>query len=138
MEKGKIKCVFCAGSAEIKYETIELLGGKVILKQQPYYKCEKCKKEFITSKQMKETEKQLNVFSVTRPIVSTGRSLAITIPKDLAKFYKLKKGEKVQLIPESKHMLKIKIYWKEQIKWKNSKNNPANSNTHIHQKWKDL
>ncbi|MFH1239921.1 MAG: hypothetical protein V1672_01785 [Candidatus Diapherotrites archaeon] len=109
MEKEKIKCVFCEAEAELKYETIELLEGKVILKQQPYYKCKKCKKEFVTSEQMKETEKQLNVFSVTRPIVSTGRSLAITIPTDLAKFYKLKKGEKVQLIPESKHLLKIKI-----------------------------
>lgn len=109
MEKEKIKCVFCDGEADLKYETIELLGGKVTLKEQPYYKCKKCGNEFITSEQMKETEKQINVFSITRPIVSTGRSLAITIPTDLAKFYKLKKGEKVQLIPESKHSLKVKI-----------------------------
>ena len=109
MEKEKIKCIFCGGKAEIKCEAIELLEGKVILKEQPYYKCEKCKKEFVTSKQMRETEKQINVFSIVRPIVSTGRSLAITIPTDLAKFYKFKKGEKVQLIPESRHLLKVKI-----------------------------
>ncbi len=109
MEKEKIKCMFCEGTSELHHEEIELLDGKVVLKEQPYYKCKKCKKEFITSKQMKETENQLNVFSVTRPIVSTGRSLAITLPKDIAKFYNLKKGEKVKLIPENKHILKIKI-----------------------------
>ncbi len=109
MEKKEVRCVFCGGNAELKYEEIKLLDGKVILKEQPFYKCRKCKKEFITSQQMRETEAQLNTFSVTRPVVSTGRSLAVTIPTDLTKFYKLKKGEKVQLIPESKHILKIKI-----------------------------
>jgi len=109
MEKEKIKCTFCSGETELKHETIELLNGKILLKQQPYHKCKKCGEEFVTSEQMRETEKQINVFSISRPIVSTGRSLAITIPTDLAKFYKLKKGEKVQLIPESKHLLKVRI-----------------------------
>ena len=109
MEKERVKCVFCDGTSELHYEEIKLLDGKVVLKEQPYYKCKKCKKEFVTGKHMKETESQLNVFSVTRPIVSTGRSLAITVPTDIAKFYKLKKGEKVTLIPENRHILKIKI-----------------------------
>jgi len=109
MEKESIKCIFCDGTPELHCEEIELLDGKVVLKEQPYYKCKKCGKEFVTSEQMKETESQLNTFSVTRPIVSTGRSLAITVPTDIARFYKLKKGEKVKLIPENKHVLKIKI-----------------------------
>jgi hypothetical protein len=109
MGKENVKCVFCEGEAELKHENIELLGGKFVLKQQPYYKCLKCRGEFVTSEQMRETEKQINSFYVSRPIVSTGRSLAITIPTDLAKFYNLKKGEKVRLIPESKHLLKVKI-----------------------------
>jgi uncharacterized Zn finger protein len=109
MENEEIACVFCSEKAKLNYEIIELLGGKVVLKQQPYYKCRKCGKEFVTSRQMRETEKQINSFSVSRQIVSTGRSLAITIPADIAKFYKLKKGKNVQLIPESQQMLKIKI-----------------------------
>ncbi|MFH1257219.1 MAG: AbrB/MazE/SpoVT family DNA-binding domain-containing protein [Candidatus Diapherotrites archaeon] len=109
MEK-KVDCVFCGGETEVKCETIELLGGKVTLKEQPYYSCRKCKKEFVSSEQMRETEKQLNSFSITRQIVSTGRSLAVTIPADLAEFYNLKKGEKVQLIPESRHLLKLKMH----------------------------
>ena len=109
MGKENARCVFCNGKTKLEQETIELLDGKVVLKEQPYYSCKKCKKEFVTSEQMAETEKQINTFCVTRPIVSTGRSLALTIPADLAKFYNLKKGERVQLIPESRHMLKVKI-----------------------------
>lgn len=108
MEKN-VSCVFCNGKAELRYETIELLGGKIVLKQQPYYSCIKCKKEFVTSRQMKDTEAQLNVFSITRPVISTGRSLAITLPKEFVEFFKLKKGEKIQLIPESRHILKVVI-----------------------------
>lgn len=109
MAQEKIKCVFCGREAELKHETLELLGGKIILKEQPYYKCTRCKEEFVTSEQMRETEKQINTFSMVRPIVSTGRSLAVTIPPDLVKFYNLKKGKTVQLIPEGKHLLKVKI-----------------------------
>jgi hypothetical protein len=109
MEKEEVKCVFCEGDAKLDYEEISLLNGKVILKEQPFYKCKECKREFVTGQQMRDTEAQINTFSVTRPIVSTGRSLAVTIPTDIAKFYKLKKGEKVKLIPENKHVLKIKI-----------------------------
>ncbi|GEM_PF-695169 len=109
MEKESMKCVFCNGTAKLNFETIELLGGKMVLKEQPYYKCPGCEREFVTSGQMRETEKQINSFSVTRPIVSTGGSLAITIPTDLAKFYGLKKGEMTQLIPESRCILKIKM-----------------------------
>ncbi|PIN98503.1 MAG: hypothetical protein COT90_03955 [Candidatus Diapherotrites archaeon CG10_big_fil_rev_8_21_14_0_10_31_34] len=109
MEKEKVDCGFCGGKTELKFETLELLDGKVILKQQPYYKCKKCRKEFVSSEQMRETEKEINSFNVLRPIISTGRSLAITVPADLAKFYNLKKGENVRLIPESRHLLKVKI-----------------------------
>ncbi|MFH1544822.1 MAG: AbrB/MazE/SpoVT family DNA-binding domain-containing protein [archaeon] len=109
MEKKEMKCVFCEGKAELKHETIELSDGKIALREQPYYKCMKCKKEFVSSEQMEETEKRINLFSFIRPIISTGRSLAITIPADLAKFYELRRGEKVRLIPESRRLLKVKI-----------------------------
>lgn len=108
MKKRTSNCI-CGGATELKSETIKLFGGKIILKQQPYYKCRKCKKEFVTSEQMRETEKQINSFSVTRPIVSTGGSLAITIPTDLAKFYGLKKGKTAQLVPESRSVLKVRM-----------------------------
>jgi len=109
MAKEEVNCMFCEGDVELKHETIKFLGGKVILKGQPYYLCRKCKKEFVSSGQMRQTEKEVNIFSISRPIVSTGRSLAITLPKDIAEFYALKKGEKVHLIPESRHVLKVRF-----------------------------
>lgn len=109
MEDESMRCVFCDGKTELKHESLNLFDGKLVLKQQPYYKCKKCGEEFVTSQQMRETEKELNAFSMMRPIISTGRSLAVTIPTDLAKFYNLKKGKKVQLIPENKQLLKVKI-----------------------------
>jgi len=48
-------------------------------------------------------------FSFARKIASTGGSLAITMPPDLAKFYKLKKGENVQLVPAGEHLMKVKV-----------------------------
>jgi len=92
-----MKCVYCNGNTELKFESLNLLGGRLELKEQPYYHCLKCKREFVSSEQMKETEQQLNVFSILRLIVSTGRSLAITLHFDTLSFKKFR------------HILKIKI-----------------------------
>ncbi|HLC36172.1 MAG TPA: hypothetical protein VJK05_01020 [archaeon] len=59
MEEKEIKCVFCEGKALLKFEDLKLLEGKSILKDSPYFKCINCRKEFVSSNQMKETEKQL-------------------------------------------------------------------------------
>ena len=59
MEEKEIKCVFCEGKALLKFEDLKLLEGKSILKDSPYFKCINFRKEFVSSNQMKETEKQL-------------------------------------------------------------------------------
>ena len=105
----KIKCVFCGGKTELHFENVELLDGKMTLKNEPYYKCTSCKKEYVSSEQMRETEQKLNSFYIKRPVIATGRSLAITLPPDIAEFYSIKKGTKIQLIPESKNTLKLRI-----------------------------
>ena len=107
--ENKIDCYYCKGKAILKQRDLKLFEGKIVLKQQPYYQCLKCRRDFATSEQMLETEKELNTFSVKRQIVETGRSLAITIPKEMAEFFELKKGSEIQLIPESKSILKIRI-----------------------------
>ena len=53
----KTNCVFCNSKTKVKFKNLNLFKGKVILKQQPYFKCTKCKKEFVSSEQMQETEK---------------------------------------------------------------------------------
>jgi len=109
MAKKEIKCIFCKGKTELCYEDISLLDGKVNLKGEPYYKCSSCKREYVSSGQMKETENKLNLYYIKRPVIATGRSLAITLPPDITEYYSIKKGTQVQIIPESKTTLKIRL-----------------------------
>ena len=109
MEK-EIKCHLCEGIATLKFEKLELDGGRITIKVSPYYKCGKCLEEFATSGQMQALSEQINErFTFERPIINAGRSLAITLPSDIVQFYKLKKGGKIRIIPENKRELKIKI-----------------------------
>ena len=108
--KTKIKCPVCSGYAVFSKENLELFGGLITLKNNPIYKCTKCRESFATGKIVDETlNKARKEFNFSRQIVSTGGSLAITLPTDLAKFYKLKKGEKVKLVPEGQSSIKVEI-----------------------------
>ena len=109
MEEKNVNCTFCKGKVILMYEDIPLLEGKIILKGEPFYKCTKCKKEYVSSEQMKLTEKHLNAFYVRRPVITTGRSLALTIPPDIASFYSIKKGTEIQIIPEDRKTIRLKL-----------------------------
>ncbi len=106
--KSSVKCPICGGQAALKTEDLKLSSGKIVLKGEPYYRCSKCKEKFSTSEQVKEAEKNIRAaFHFTRRIVSTGRSLAVTLPPDLTGYYKLGKGKKITLVPESEKQIKI-------------------------------
>ena len=60
MEK-EIECHLCKGKAVLKFEDLKLGKGKITIKDSPYYRCSKCKQEYVTGKQMKETERQINL-----------------------------------------------------------------------------
>jgi len=108
--KTKIKCPVCSGKAVLSKENLELFDGLITLKNNPIYKCENCRESFASGKLVDETlNKARKQFNFSRRIVSTGGSLAITFPSDLTKFYKLKKGEKIKLIPEGERSLKVQI-----------------------------
>ncbi len=94
MEK-EIKCHLCNGKAKLHFEDLSLDQGRIIIKGSPHYKCSKCREGFATGGQMQELSGQINTkFVFQRPIINAGRSLAITLPADLVRFYGLKKGEK--------------------------------------------
>lgn len=108
--KTKIKCPVCEGEAKLSKTSLQMFGGLVTLKDNPIYECNKCREKFATGKMVDKTaEEARKQFSFARKIVSTGGSLAITMPPDLARFYKLKKGGNIQLVPENEQMLKVKI-----------------------------
>ena len=107
--KTKIKCPSCEGEAKLSKTSLKMFGGLVTLKDNPIYKCSKCKEKFATGKMVDKTlEKARKEFSFARKLISTGGSLAITIPPDLTKFYKLKKGESIELVPAGEHLMKVK------------------------------
>ena len=108
--KTKIKCPICEGEAKLSKTSLQMFGGVVTLKDNPIYECNNCTEQFATGKIVDETvEKARKEFSFARKLISTGGSLAITIPPDLTKFYKLKKGENVQLVPAGEHLMKVKV-----------------------------
>ncbi|MFH1239654.1 MAG: hypothetical protein V1672_00380 [Candidatus Diapherotrites archaeon] len=105
-----IKCPVCEGEATLSNESIELFKGLIKLKNNPIYKCSSCKEKFATGKIVdKSLQEARKEFSFARKLISTGGSLAITIPPDLARFYKLKKGETIDLVPAGEHLLKVKL-----------------------------
>jgi hypothetical protein len=112
MEK-ETKC-FCGEQATLKHEELKLMGGKVIIKDAPYYECTKCGDKFSTNEQMftlSEKVQQLRKeqFNFKRPVINAGRSLAITFPTDLAKYCGIKKGNIAEIIPHGKKELLIKL-----------------------------
>lgn len=108
--KTKIKCPICEGEARLSKTSIKMFNGVVTLKDNPIYECSKCKEKFATGKMVDKTvERAKKEFSFARKLISTGGSLAITIPPDLAQFYKLKKGESVELVPAGEHLMKVKM-----------------------------
>lgn len=106
-----MNCPFCSGTAKLSKTSLDLFGKAITLKENPVYKCSECKEEFATGEMADKTlEKAKNQFAFCRKIVSTGGSLAITIPTDLAKYYKLGKGKKIELVPSGEKVLKIKVH----------------------------
>jgi hypothetical protein len=68
-----------------------------------YYSCNACGEEIVDLKQLHEVAqkyRELKQYSAT--VSKWGESLAIRIPKQLAKEYKLKENKQVSLIPEEK------------------------------------
>jgi len=54
------ECAVCGSKSDLKYEDLKLLGGKIVIKNSPYYKCKKHGEEFATSEQMQELSEQIN------------------------------------------------------------------------------
>ena len=110
MERKEVNCHLCGGKAELKFEELRLDEGRIIIKASPFFKCKKCGEEFSTSGQMQALSDSINSkFSFSRPLINAGRSLAITIPKDIIENYGLKKGKMIRLVPESKNKIELVI-----------------------------
>ncbi len=106
--KTKINCPICSGKAVLSKTNLDFFNGFISLKDNPIYECEKCKEQFATGKIVdKALRNAKSGFNFSRQIISTGGSLAITLPSDLSEYYSLEKGSKIQIIPQSKNEIRI-------------------------------
>ncbi len=81
----------------------EYLEG-VPLHHVPCYLCPKCNKTFFTYEQAKDMQTRTreiheHSFGFERKVLTSGSSLVVGIPNELAEHLKLKKGQKVRILP---------------------------------------
>jgi hypothetical protein len=108
--KAKVKCPFCSGQAVLSKSNLRLFNGALTLKDNPTYECKNCRERFAMGKMVDNAlENAKKEFAFTRPVISTGGSLAITLPSDLSEYYGIEKGEKIRLVPKSKKEICILV-----------------------------
>jgi YgiT-type zinc finger domain-containing protein len=101
---------FCGGTAVLRFEDIALFGGKLVLKDQPYYHCPQCGEDFSTGRQVSMGADEVREFlGISRKFISTGGSIAATIPPAIAKQHGIRKGKKFRLVSEGPKKIAIVV-----------------------------
>ncbi len=108
-----MKCVMCNNGnlAEkiVEYEEFGISLGKFNGKV-----CNNCGETFFDSeiaKKIQSKSKKMGLFGLAKEtkVAKVGNSLAIRIPKEIAEFVKLRKEEKIRIIPKNQHELIIEV-----------------------------
>src|SRR3989338_1034002 len=107
-----MKCVFCNSVTEektIDYKEIGTNLGKFKAEV-----CTKCGEVFFdseTAAKIQAKSKELGLFGLAKKakVAEIGNSIAIRVPKRLAEFVGLKKGQEVLITPKEKNELSIEV-----------------------------
>lgn len=107
-----MKCVICCGKTISKL--VDHMEFGISLGRYQAQVCKKCNETFYDEKtveKIQQKSKELGLFGLARKVkvAELGNSIAIRIPKELSKFFKLHKGKEVLLIPETQHGLHIEL-----------------------------
>ncbi|MBI2576528.1 AbrB/MazE/SpoVT family DNA-binding domain-containing protein [Candidatus Woesearchaeota archaeon] len=107
-----MKCVLCNGKTKQMNAEHKEMG--IPLGKFPAEVCEQCGETYFseeTAGKIQQKSKDMGLFGLARKatVAEIGNSIAIRIPKEIANFLKMKKGEQVTLIPEGRKELKIEI-----------------------------
>ena len=107
-----MKCILCNG--ELRKKIVEYKELGISLGKFTALVCKKCEEVFFdesSAEKIQKKSKELGLFGLAKKtkVAQVGNSLAIRIPKELAKFVGLKKEELVKLIPKSNKEITIKI-----------------------------
>ena len=110
-----MKCGCGTQAKNIKTD-LDLFDGEVIIKNVDGYYCPKCKEEIFTSDQaeiargkLKDTLPGFEAFKTRKKVAMIGNSFSIPIPKDVADFVHLKKGEEIRITVKSRNRLIVDI-----------------------------
>ncbi|MBI2175895.1 AbrB/MazE/SpoVT family DNA-binding domain-containing protein [Candidatus Woesearchaeota archaeon] len=107
-----MKCVFCSSATEEK--VVEYAEMGVNLGRFKAKVCTKCGETFFDSEtagKIQAKSKELGLFGLAKKtkVAEVGNSMAIRVPKRLAEFIGLKKGQEVLITPEEKNKLSIEV-----------------------------
>ena len=105
----KMRCYKCDGKLENTIENIEVLEGSGVFEDTEVFKCNQCGEILMDSQQIKELRKKVDILRIKRKLGVSGNALVLRIPKDLQKFYGLKKEDFVEIIPINKHRFIVEI-----------------------------
>lgn len=97
-----MKCIFCKGPLIKKEQEYKEYG--IALGRFPALVCQQCGESFFEEEVVKDIQQQSKargLFGLSKKVKvgKIGDSLMIRIPKDIAKFIKLKEGKEVRISP---------------------------------------
>ncbi len=107
------KCYICE-KGNLSHKEIEYNLYGVHLGKFPAEVCDKCNETFFneeTSKEMTELAKKKGLWDLQTKtkIGMSGTTLDIRLPKRIIDFLELKKGKKIEILPEGKNKLIVSI-----------------------------
>lgn len=107
-----MKCVFC--NSETREKRVDYSEMGVNLGSFKGEVCTKCGEAFFdseTARKIQLKSKELGLFGLAKKtkVAEIGHSVAIRIPKRLADFVGLKKGQEVLITPKEKKQLSIEL-----------------------------
>lgn len=105
----KMKCPICKKGNLKNGKIIEIMFG-IDLGEFPAEICSKCNESFTdekTTRAIEEVAKKKGIWGLGKKtkITKTGNSLAIRIPKEIAKFLKLEEGKEAYVHPEENKLV---------------------------------
>lgn len=105
------KCIMCGKKlkrGKVDYDVCGINLGKF-----PADVCS-CGEQYFdekTAERMTEATKKAGVFGIAKKtkVSYTGKSLMVRIPKQIAEFADLKKGVEVEIVPESRKKISVRV-----------------------------
>ncbi len=107
-----MKCVMCSG--ELKEKVAEYREFGVLLGRFKALACTDCGEKFFdsgTADKIQEKSRELGLFGLAKKtkVAKVGNSLAVRIPKEIARFTNLKKEEEVRIVPKNNKEIVIEV-----------------------------